>query len=219
MAVAEPGRTPGHDHDVVIAGGGPAGCSAGVVYAREGLDTVVFDRGRSSIRRGAHLENYLGFPAGVDIETFRELIHDHAEAAEGVDRIRRKANLDDECTDRDQWIEWFGDHYGEDAPVAPESDRFRRVRETYTDAEPSMYLPDDGIDEYAKRAHETLAERLNPSAVTAASENASGGESDGVDAESAVDTLGSDTLPDAIDDEAITAYVIDHGLVEAGGHR
>nr|WP_253737605.1 FAD-dependent oxidoreductase [Halohasta salina] len=70
-----------YDHDVVIVGGGPAGCSAGVFTAREGLDTAVFDRGRSSIQRCAHLENYLGFPEGADIETFYDLIHDHAETA------------------------------------------------------------------------------------------------------------------------------------------
>ncbi|PCR91519.1 FAD-dependent oxidoreductase [Natrinema ejinorense] len=71
----------GFDHDVVVVGGGPAGCAAGVFTARYGLDTVVFDRGRSSIQRCAHLENYLGFPAGIDIETLYGLIHDHAEQA------------------------------------------------------------------------------------------------------------------------------------------
>jgi len=65
-------------HDVVIVGGGPAGCSAGVFCARYGLDTVIFDRGRSSIQRCAHLENYPGFPAGIDIETLYDLLHDHA---------------------------------------------------------------------------------------------------------------------------------------------
>jgi len=70
-----------YDHDIVIVGGGPAGCSAGVFCAREGLDTVIFDRGRSSLLRCGHLENYLGFPAGIDIETFYELMHDHAETA------------------------------------------------------------------------------------------------------------------------------------------
>ncbi|WP_226482831.1 FAD-dependent oxidoreductase [Natrinema amylolyticum] len=69
------------DHDVVIVGGGPAGCAAGVFTARYGLDTVIFDRGRSSIQRCAHLENYLGFPAGIDIETLYGLLHDHAERA------------------------------------------------------------------------------------------------------------------------------------------
>lgn len=70
-----------HDHDVVIVGGGPAGCAAGVFTARYGLETVIFDRGRSSIRRCAHLENYLGFPAGIDVETLYGLMHGHAEEA------------------------------------------------------------------------------------------------------------------------------------------
>ncbi|WP_247730394.1 NAD(P)/FAD-dependent oxidoreductase [Halovivax limisalsi] len=69
------------DRDVVIVGGGPAGCSAGVFCARDGLETLIYDRGRSSIRRCAYLENYLGFPAGIDVETLYELYHDHAETA------------------------------------------------------------------------------------------------------------------------------------------
>ncbi|QLD84897.1 NAD(P)/FAD-dependent oxidoreductase [Natronomonas halophila] len=70
-----------NEYDVAIVGGGPAGCSAGVFTAREGLDTVIFDRGRSSIRQCAYLENYLGFPEGIDIETFYDLMHDHVAAA------------------------------------------------------------------------------------------------------------------------------------------
>ncbi len=50
------------EYDVAIVGGGPTGCSAGVFTARYGLDTVLFDRGRSSIASCAHLENYLGSP-------------------------------------------------------------------------------------------------------------------------------------------------------------
>ncbi|MFC6837982.1 NAD(P)/FAD-dependent oxidoreductase [Halomarina ordinaria] len=85
-----------YDHEVVIVGGGPAGCSAGVFTGREGLDTVVFDRGKSSLARCAYLENYLGFPDGIDVRTFYDLIQDHAETAgcevvpdmvESVDRL------------------------------------------------------------------------------------------------------------------------------------
>ncbi|WP_049922720.1 NAD(P)-binding protein [Halopiger djelfimassiliensis] len=69
------------DTTVAIVGGGPAGCAAGVFTARDGLETVIFDRGPSSLRRCASLENYLGFPVGVDVETFLELAHDHATRA------------------------------------------------------------------------------------------------------------------------------------------
>ncbi|MFC7204331.1 FAD-dependent oxidoreductase [Haloferax namakaokahaiae] len=76
-----PGKATGYDHDVVVVGGGPAGCAAGVFTARYGLETAIFDRGRSSLQRCAHLENYLGFPAGIGIDTLYDLIHDHAETA------------------------------------------------------------------------------------------------------------------------------------------
>lgn len=70
------------DHaEVVIVGGGPAGCSAGVFTGRYGLDTVIFDRGKAALPRSAFLANYPGFPAGIDIETFRGLLHDHAREA------------------------------------------------------------------------------------------------------------------------------------------
>lgn len=89
---------PTSEYDVVIVGGGPAGCSAGVFTARAELDTVIFDRGRSSLRQCAHLENYLGFPGGIDIEMFYDLMHAHAETAgcdivpDLVESVTRSAN-------------------------------------------------------------------------------------------------------------------------------
>jgi hypothetical protein len=67
------------DHDVVVIGGGPAGCSTAVFTARYGLDTLVLDRGSSSIQQCAFVENYLGFPGGIDVETFYAMSHAHAE--------------------------------------------------------------------------------------------------------------------------------------------
>jgi hypothetical protein len=64
---------------VVVVGGGPAGCSAGIFTARYGFDTIIFDRGNAALQRCAYLENYLGFPAGIDIDTFHDLMHAHAE--------------------------------------------------------------------------------------------------------------------------------------------
>ena len=85
------------DRDVVVVGGGPAGCSAAVFTARYGLETLIFDRGPSSIARCAHLENYLGFPAGVDVERFYGLMHDHVErvgcdlVADAVESVTHRA--------------------------------------------------------------------------------------------------------------------------------
>jgi thioredoxin reductase len=67
------------DHDLLVVGGGPAGCSAAVFAARYGLDTVVLDRGNSSLRQCAFIENYLGFPGGIDVETFEAMAQAHAE--------------------------------------------------------------------------------------------------------------------------------------------
>jgi thioredoxin reductase (NADPH) len=62
--VAAPSR---HEHDVSIYGAGPAGLSAAVYAASEGLRTVLVERlavggqaGTSSL-----IENYLGFPKGI----------------------------------------------------------------------------------------------------------------------------------------------------------
>ncbi|ELZ44502.1 thioredoxin reductase [Halorubrum coriense DSM 10284] len=69
------------ERDVAVVGCGPAGCAAAVFAARDGLDVAVFDRGRSSLARCAHLENYPGFPAGVDVGTLSDLFRAQAERA------------------------------------------------------------------------------------------------------------------------------------------
>ncbi|ELZ90143.1 oxidoreductase (thioredoxin-disulfide reductase-like protein) [Haloferax mucosum ATCC BAA-1512] len=73
--------------DVVVVGGGPSGCAAAVFTARYGLDTTVFDRGNAAFRRCAYLENYLGFPAGIGVDTFIDLMHEHV-AEVGADYVQ-----------------------------------------------------------------------------------------------------------------------------------
>lgn len=67
--------------DVAIVGGGVSGTSAGIFTARHGLETVIFDTGTSILRRNAHLENYPGFPAGINARLLLEMMRDQAERA------------------------------------------------------------------------------------------------------------------------------------------
>jgi thioredoxin reductase (NADPH) len=77
-------------YSVVIVGGGVAGLSAGIFTARHGLDTLIIDAGESIMRRNAHLENYPGFPAGINARLLLEMMHDQADRA-GCDHQQTEA--------------------------------------------------------------------------------------------------------------------------------
>jgi len=57
----------GTDYDVAILGAGPAGLSAAVYSASEGLDTLVVDEGGigGQATSSSLIRNYLGFPRGI----------------------------------------------------------------------------------------------------------------------------------------------------------
>jgi len=56
----------GNMFDIIIVGGGAAGLSAAIYTSRSGFDTALFDKGDSSLRMADVIENYLGFPEGID---------------------------------------------------------------------------------------------------------------------------------------------------------
>ncbi|MFC6988365.1 FAD-dependent oxidoreductase [Haloplanus sp. GCM10025708] len=72
--------------EVIVVGGGVAGLTAGIFTARAGLDTLVVDHGESILRRNAHLENFPGFPAGVNSRLFADMLEAQA-SRNGCDRI------------------------------------------------------------------------------------------------------------------------------------
>ena len=111
MATAPDGHPPADpdssvDHDVLVVGGGAAGLSAATFLARYGFDTLVLARGTSAIGQCAHLENYLGFPAGITPERFLTLGRTQVEHEGGtvreelVERVER-VDLGGRQTDTD----------------------------------------------------------------------------------------------------------------------
>ncbi|NHX36119.1 MULTISPECIES: NAD(P)/FAD-dependent oxidoreductase [Halolamina] len=86
--------------EVLIVGGGVAGLTAAVYTARAGLDTLVYDGGESILRRNAHLENFPGFPAGVNPRLFADMLHAQA-TRNGADLVDgrivelQRAEIDD----------------------------------------------------------------------------------------------------------------------------
>ena len=83
---------------VIVVGGGVAGLSAALFTARAGLATTVVSSGESILRRNAHLENYPGFPAGVNPRLLLDLTREQAEAAgvEFADGHIQRVTRDDE---------------------------------------------------------------------------------------------------------------------------
>ena len=71
--------------DVCVVGGGVAGLTAAIFTARAGLDTIVCDAGESILRRNAHVENFPGFPRGVNSRALLDVFRDQADW-NGVDR-------------------------------------------------------------------------------------------------------------------------------------
>ena len=84
------------DADVIVIGGGPAGLSAALFTAKNGLDTVVFDTDDTWLHY-AHLFNYLGIES-IDGEAFLEAARDQVDGF-GADRRQGEAVTDVESTD------------------------------------------------------------------------------------------------------------------------
>jgi hypothetical protein len=140
------------ERDVVVVGGGPAGCSAGVFTARYGLDTLVFDRGNAALQRCAFVENYPGFPGGVDVPTLLALFRDHAETA-GCDSVEETVETVDRPADGEGFVVEVQDG--------------RRVRATYVLAaawyDGSYLRPVVGDDAFEVHDHDgETHERFDP---------------------------------------------------------
>jgi thioredoxin reductase len=81
---------------VIVAGGGPAGLSAALFTAKNGLDTTVFDTDETWLHK-AHLFNYLGIES-IGGDRFMQDAREQADSY-GVERNQDEAVTDIEATD------------------------------------------------------------------------------------------------------------------------
>lgn len=115
--------------DLIVIGGGPAGLTAAMYAAREGIDALVLDASALGGQAGVteRIDNYPGFPEGIDGGELAERIVEQARRygvtllpAVGVTRVRREGAYI--VVDTDQ-----GDAYCGHAALVATGSSYRRL--------------------------------------------------------------------------------------------
>jgi thioredoxin reductase (NADPH) len=116
-------------YDILILGGGPAGLSAAIYAAREGMDALILERGALGGQAGAtdRIDNYPGFPEGIGGAELADRLVAHAKrydvetvAAAEIAGVTREPNGVMVTTAA-------GDTYGADAAIVATGSRYRRL--------------------------------------------------------------------------------------------
>ncbi len=116
-------------YDVLILGGGPAGLSAAIYAAREGLDALVIERGALGGQAGTtdRIDNYPGFPEGIGGAELADRLVAHARRY-GVELLSAVEVIgitrEPDCV---MVTTTTGDMYGADAVIIATGSQYRRL--------------------------------------------------------------------------------------------
>jgi len=140
--------------DVVIVGSGPAGAAATLFCARAELETLLIANGRSTLQKCAYVENYLGFPAGIEPQSLLDLARAHVEQTDctvrtetvyGVDRQEQSLVVDcgGETFSTDQLLaaSWSESDYLEELGVQREQEEDGPIDQIVTDEDGQTNVP------------------------------------------------------------------------------
>lgn len=116
-------------YDILVLGGGPAGLSAAIYAAREGLDALVLERGALGGQAGAteQIDNYPGFPDGIRGQELADRLIAHARRY-GVELVSAAevagVTREPDCV---MVSTTAGDMYGAAAAIVATGSRYRRL--------------------------------------------------------------------------------------------